>query len=503
MTRQHSGNTTSDRSSLGRLAVRNAVWLTLFSYASQFIAFGATIILTRKLGPQVFGVLALGMFWSSLLNLRTKSGIGQAAIRQPVLDGELLGTLYALDGGLAVGSFALCAIAATVLAKTGHAAEALVVIVSAVVENVTAVIGPLGMALEKELQLSRVTLVSLLSTTCAYGVGIALAYAGGGIWSLLVMNIITNTAAIAAVYGICKRRLPHVFRLPWRFSRPMAKTLLKQGTPVGLANASVTTIVNQFDNMLIGTFVGTTTLGFYDRAYRTSQWPNTLLAASLQRVGFLTFAQVQDDRPRLTHAMRLCLWVLTTLGTPMALAITSGASDLVRILYGPEWNQSAFFLRFLVLYSFFSPFIGLSTSLAYVLGDIRMAVAIPAAQAAAIIIAGLPLTLWRGAMGTILAVGITIALGFGLSCRYIFRQLPLLPGEVFGRPLLAIGVASLVILFVFRLPGWGDLPSPWRLAATVAASAGTYVGSLLALCPSEMIERTRYLIKTFRGARNS
>lgn len=117
----------------------------------------------------------------------------------------------------------------------------------------------------------------------------------------------------------------------------------------------VVTVMNQFDNFLIGTFVGATTLGFYDRAYRTSQWPNILLTAALIRVGYLTFAKVQNDIPRLTHAVRLCIWVITTLGTPMALAIFFSAPDLVTVLYTEKWLPSAPFFALLgALFAYFA-----------------------------------------------------------------------------------------------------------------------------------------------------
>jgi PST family polysaccharide transporter len=117
--------------------------------------------------------------------------------------------------------------------------------------------------------------------------------------------------------------------------------LLQQGIPVGLANQGQATIVNQFDNFLIGTFVSPVTLGYYDRAYRLSQWPNVLLTQVLSRIGFLTFAKVQDDLPRLTHAMRLSLWVVTTVGLPIALILALGAAEIVEVLYGPSWATSS------------------------------------------------------------------------------------------------------------------------------------------------------------------
>ncbi len=490
---------TASGSSIGRIAVRSTVWLTIFAYAGQLVAFVATIVLTRELGPQVFGLLALGTFWSSLLNLRTKFGLGQAAIRQPALDGELLGTVYRLDLVLAGGSVTLSLLGALVLFWTGHAPEiSIIVVVSVIASNAIAVVSPFGLALEKEIQLSRLTLLALFSAVMSYGTAILLAKAGWGFWSLLVVNVITALIAVIGVYILCKRRLPWVFDIQRRFTRPMAGRLIRQGIPAGLSSEAILTIVNQFDNYLIGTFVGTATLGFYDRAYRTAQWPNVLLTAALARVGFLTFARLQDDLPRLAHAMRLCIWVLTTLGTPMTLALFFGARELVELLYTAAWLPSAFFLRFLVVYSLISPFISLGSSLAYARGHIRTTVLITATQAISIVVIGPVLTLWQGATGTVVAVGITIAIGFTLSCRYIFRQLPLSFTGTFGPPLLSAVVASAVTLLVFRTPGWGSLPTLARLILSTLASAGVYLVCVIALRPTEMTERLRYLLKMFR-----
>ena len=69
------------------------------------------------------------------------------------------------------------------------------------------------------------------------------------------------------------------------------------------------------------------------------------------RVGFLTYSKVQNDLPRQTHAVRLSVWVLSTLGIPITLLLVFGAPDIVYLLYGPTWSESAVYLRFLAIYS--------------------------------------------------------------------------------------------------------------------------------------------------------
>ncbi|CAG0936779.1 Lipopolysaccharide biosynthesis protein WzxC [Thermoflexales bacterium] len=493
---------TSNSPSIGRLAVRNTVWLTILSYAAQFIAFGATIILTRFLGPKVFGLLAIGLFWSSLLSLRSKLGLTQASIRQPELNGELLGTYYVLDLSVTGLSLILGVGLAVIFSQTIYGSEptvGLIIVVMLIVESLPALVNPLGLALERELQLSRLTLVYLVSTIISYALAIILALVGAGLWSLLGMNIANAIITLVGTYVVCRWRLPQVFHLHWRFSRPMARRLLKQGVPMGLANMGTTNIVNQYDNFLIGTFVNPTMLGFYDRAYRLSQWPNVLLTQVLSRVGFITFARVQNDLPRLTHAMRLSLWVITTLGVPIALMLAFGASEVVEILYGPAWFVSSFFLRFLAVYTLFSPFISLAGSLAYALGNIRMTVWITGAQVITILSVATFLTLAFGAVGTVLGVGVTVAIGFVISTLYIFRRLPLSARATFGAPLLAVSIASAVTLFVMSQSGWHELTPLIRLIIIGCTSSGLYLISVVVLDPQEMLARVRYVTRTFRG----
>ena len=147
-----------DRLPLGRLAVRNTVWLTLFFFASQFVSFAAVIILTRLLGPRVFGMFAMGAFWASVLALRPKFALNYAALRQPTLDGNLLGSFFGLDIILSSGSVLLGVIAAILLPRLGYPSEvSIVVLVLMICEFLPALFGPFGLALEKELQLSRTT----------------------------------------------------------------------------------------------------------------------------------------------------------------------------------------------------------------------------------------------------------------------------------------------------------------------------------------------------------
>ena len=476
--------------------MRSTVWVGLGTYLNQGIGFVSTLVMTRLLSPEVFGFFSMAIFWTTLLNLRTKSGLSYAAIRQPASDGDLLGTYWVLDILGVASSLALSVAAAFALSRFGYRSEVtlgLVVLMAA--DGITVLVSPLGMILEKEMQVSRLTLVSLLASIVAYGIAIYLAATGAGIWSLIAVNAVSSLVALAGVYWVCRQRWPLAFKWHWRFSRTLADQLLRQGLPTGLSLTALGSIVMQFDNFLIGTFVGYATLGFYDRAYRIASWPNLLLTMIVSRIGFLTFAKVQNDPPRLTHAVRLSLWVLTTLGIPLALFLFFGASDIVQILYGGKWSQSAFFLRFLTIYSLVWPFVSVGFWLSVALGHTRTTTFLTATQAIALVVLATPLTLKWGAMGTIAGVGLTMALAFSLSCAYIFRQVSLSFVATFGPAAIAGLIAAGVLLASRQFAVWGQLAPLVRLVATGLIGPSAFILVLLALRPKEMIERLRYLMQ--------
>ncbi len=479
---------------LARQAVRSTIWVTLGTYLNQLIGFVSVLIMTRLLTPEVFGWYSLATFWSMLLSVRAKLGLNYAAIRQPTTDGKLLGTYTVLEVIAAVSSLGLSILTGLILLALGTASEvvtALIVLVT--VECLGVLAYPFSMALEKELQVSRLTLVGLIAATVAYAVAIGLALAGVGLWSLLAINCITSLISIIGIYRVCRQRHPQVFQFKWRYDRTLAKRLLADGVPTGLSLAALGNIVSQFDNFLIGTFVGYATLGYYDRAYRIAHWPNLLLTVVITRIGFLTFARVQNDPPRLTHAMRLSLWVLTTLGIPMALFLLFAAPDVVLVLYGPTWSESAYYLRFLTIYSLVSPFISTGFWLAVALGHRRTLMSFTGTQAALLIFLGTLFTLRWGVLGTILAVSITMIVAFSMSSYYVFRHVQLTVREVYAAPSLGLVVSLATIGFAYQLPAWDALSSFVRLGLTGLLSAGIYLATIFLAQPHEMRERVGYV----------
>jgi PST family polysaccharide transporter len=326
-------------------------------------------------------------------------------------------------------------------------------------------------------------------------VAIVLALSGHGLWSLLAINMVVTVVSLAGLGWVGRRHLARPGG--WRFDPALARDLARQGLPTGLAVTALAAIVTQFDDFLIGTFVDYATLGLYDRAFRIAHWPHLLLTMIVARVGFLAFVAVRDDPPRLTRAVGLALWTLSMLGPPIALVLFFAAPDIVGVLYGARWSASAGFLRVLTVYSLAWPYVSIGLWLAVALAHHRAALILTGAPALSLIAIGTPLTLSLGVSGTLIAVVATMLLAFALSCRYVFRQVQLDPRLTLAPPLVAIAVASAILLALTALGAWARLSSPGRIAGTAMVGPATYLLTLFALRREDMLAWTGYLRRAF------
>lgn len=493
------------QSPIARIALRGTVWVTVGNYAYQVIGFVALLYLRRLLAPEMFGLFDLATFWVALLGVRNKIGLSFAALRQTATDGRTLGTIFVIDlvTGLLGMAIALLAIG-PLTAQFGYSGELLLAISMVAFAELIAVFGtPAAIALEKELQISRNQLVSLASYALGYAVAIGLALAGYRLTSLVSIGLVTAATGVVLSWMMCIRRLPHVLHDRWRFDGQIARELLRDGLTTGLTLTLLTTIVNQFDNFLNATYVSTAIQGYYGNAYKIANWPTVLLAVVIARVGYNVMTRVKDDKPRLTHTVRLSLWLMCVLGGPLALALGLGAEDLLEVLYpGGKWAASAQFLRPLAATSLANTFMGIGYWLSVALGHRRFTVILSVVQATCLLIGGSVLVRLQGVNGTLMAVGLASLCGLIMSQLFVRRVVDLRLRDVFAAPALAALGAAVAHQALFAVSlNMTNIGAPLaRLLISSTLIFGVFWLIMALIRREDSINNVRYLINTWRGS---
>lgn len=481
--------------SLGQRAVRGTAIVLASSYTNMGMAFVASILLTRLLAPEDFGVIALAGFFFSLFDLRNKMGLDFAFMHRRPDSDDLLATHLGLQVALSVGSVVIALIAAPILRWTGYEPRMVVMLVALSLAGLLEAAGTTPrVTLEKELIFARSTVVITGSLFLAHLAAIILAWRGAGIWSLYVQIAGNALFSTVGFWKISRLKVPRAF------NGQIARWMLKYGLVMSVG-AIATVILLQFDYFLVGTFVSTAMLGYYERAYKIAQWPTGLVTHIVSRTALPIYAKLQDDRPRLSEAFNMTLWLITTVALPIALAIFAAAPDFVALLFGERWLPSAPLLRFLIVYSVLRPLLDDTGALFTAIGKPRRISTVLAAQALILIIAATPLTFQFGAIGTAVGVGLAFIAGIFLAYRFLTREIDLSLISAFRTPAAGI-IAGLAAWWgVTRWTGLLELPIFLRVIVQGGVAAGAFYAVVLLMDGRILVSRVRMVWRLFSGHR--
>ena len=120
-------------------------------------------------------------------------------------------------------------------------------------------------------------------------VGIALAYAGAGIWALVIQNLLNTTIACIVMWFTVKwhprfvcnlRRIKELFSYGWKI----------------LVSGLIDTLYQDLRSLVIGKKYAADTLGYYNRGKQFPQFIINAINSTLQSVMLPAMSAKQDDK---------------------------------------------------------------------------------------------------------------------------------------------------------------------------------------------------------------
>ncbi len=481
---------------IGTRAVRGTIFVALGQYATMLISFGATIALARLLEPEDFGIFALAYFFFTLLDVTNKLGFDFSLMHRRDVTGATLPTHFACVTFVSIVSLLIMAIAAFMLPRLGYDAQiGRALLVLAVFGSVQATGITSRTVLEKELRFQRTVPLTTIAFLVANLAAIYLAWAGWGPWSLVAREGI-NLTLLALGMGISS---PWAFwKTALSFDQGIARWFLRYGLRVTLGSIATTALL-QFDNFLVGSLIGVTALGFYDRAYRLATLPTGLVTHIASRVSLPVYAQVQNDQPRLSFAFRLTLEAILALSLPAALVLFAAAPEVVALLLGDRWLPSVPLLRLLAVYMVLRPLQDDVGALFSATGRPGTMSLILVLEALALVIVATPLTIVFGSTGTALGVDVAFALGVVIAYWRIRKSVDLAYTQIF-LPFVVPTLAGLAAWFALvTIVDLGTLNALVRFIIITVAVLTVYGGLLAAIDRHRIKQRAVYLWNLARG----
>ncbi len=327
-------------------AIHGVLWLGSQRIGDRILGQVFSIILVRLLVPRDYGLIAMASVFSGLLQLFTHMGISSAIIQRRDLDDEYLSTAFWANLGVGIVLFTLAAASSKFLGifLREPLAGTLVIFLSCrfVIEATS--ITQLAL-ISRHLRYRALSFRAWVATIVGGVIGIGMAYAGMGVWSLVGQTLGTSTTATIAMHQATGWRPKFVFS--WRkfadlfsFSGPL---LLSRFFGYSIRNV---------DNLLIGRYLGSVALGFYALAYTVFLIPVVDIGFPVSQVLFSSLSRVQEDADRLKRGFLLATKYVTMIALPMMVGLSLVAPLLVEILFGRKWLPAAPVMSILALAGF-------------------------------------------------------------------------------------------------------------------------------------------------------
>ncbi|MBI2382593.1 MAG: lipopolysaccharide biosynthesis protein [Gammaproteobacteria bacterium] len=328
---------------LASSSARNWGVTVLAKSGAHGIQFASLVITARLLTPADFGLFAMIMAVIGIAGLFRDLGLSTATIRIPRLTSEQANTLFWINAcsGLAV---ALLVCAAAPLVASFYDDPRIAPIAAALSLNFFfgGLAAQHGALLQRGLRFGALASIRVLTAVSSGGLAVALALAGFGIWALVWSGIASGALGAWLNWRAC----------PWRPGRPRFDRSAREAVSFGgymMVFGFLNFVARNLHNVLMGAMWGPATVGLYNRAHGFMTTLVSYLLEPLSTVTPPTLSRLASEPAAFSgHYYRMAT-ALTLLSAPLSAVLVLLADDIVAVLFGPQWHDSAALLKTLAI----------------------------------------------------------------------------------------------------------------------------------------------------------
>ena len=293
---------------------------------------GLGVVLARILPPKEFGVYSVGLGIVIVADIISSGGMFQALLQRKDLRPEDEGTGFALQlmAALMLGS---------VLVVSGPYAErffnmpglgSLIQLQSIGLLLRTFSLLP-ATRLQRRLAFDRLAFSDVTGRLVGGLVAVVFGLQGFGAFSLTAGSLTTAGLTTGMNWFFASGRIP------MKFSRESARTLLGFGTGM-LFIRVCNDLSRRVDVFIIGRQFGAEVVGLYQRAYQLMTIPLFQFTNTINQVLFPVMARVQDDDTRFRKGFLGSVALSGMVAFPMLTLLWTAGDILIPFLYGPRWQ---------------------------------------------------------------------------------------------------------------------------------------------------------------------
>lgn len=478
--------------SLAHRTVISASWNISVSILGIGVLFARSVLLARLLPVDVFGVYAGAISLLVILALVPSFGMGGAFLHRAAetQDEETAAAVHFTLKILFTAAWVAVMLPAAMLLATGPTRTALLVLtVTMAVEELAQT--PRLMLMRRVVH-RRLAVLQLLDILLTTGISVGLALMGAGLWALLATDVVGAALSVALLY---------LWRPVWHPRLAWVPSVIKYYLSFGSRNFVAGVLLrslDELDDLWTRVYLGATALGYYSRAFTFATYPRRILAAPINLVAGGTYAELKDERQRLSQAFFRSNAFLVRSGFLLAGILALVAPEFIRLVLGDRWLPMLEAFRLMLVFTMLDPLRHTISDLFVAVGKPEQVLQVRLVQLglliAGLVILGPPL----GIAGVALAVNVMLAAGIVILLWQAQRYVDFSSVRMFLVPslalLLGLGAGSGAALLLPQ-----DV-SDWQSGLVKMMAFGSaYLVVLLALEYRTFVDVSRPVIHILRS----
>ena len=326
-------------SDLKKDTLKGVKWTAFERISMQGMQFLIGVLLARLLDPSDFGIIGMMAIFITLSNTFVDGGFSNALIRKIDCDEKDYSTAFYFNIVVGIVCYALLFLSSPFIAdffNTPILSYLLKVLAITLFINSLSVVHIAKLSREINFKVqAQATFVGVLLSGI---LGIALAYMGYGVWSLVFQQVANSTIKVIIIW----------MKTHWKplmvFSKESFKALFGYGSKILVSNL-IGTLYSQMSTIIIGKSYTTSELGYYSRGQQFAHLPTVTITDVLGKVTFPILSRYQNDDQKLVPIYRKYISITSMVIFFCMTLLASLAKPIVLVLLSEKWESSVIFFQ--------------------------------------------------------------------------------------------------------------------------------------------------------------
>jgi len=337
-------------------------WTFIERFSIQFVTFFIGLVVARLLTPADYGIVGILSIFMTVSNVLIDGGIGNALVRKPDASEEDYYTAFYYNLTISI----VCAVSLFFCSSliAGYFNQP---ILSSITKwmSLELVLGSLGMIpgtkLYKNLEFKTLAKINFICAVISGLVGLAVAYAGGGVWALVIQGLVSITL------GMCLKWIYNPCKLLFSFSRDSFRQLFGYGSKLTISSL-LNTVYAEMTTFVIGKYYSASSLGNYTRGKSMASLPINIINEVVGKVTFPILAKIQDDDEHLIKIYREYIALIMMAVVFVCMLMAALAKPMILFLLTEKWVAAIVFVQIFAFAIMFDPICSLNLNLLQVKG---------------------------------------------------------------------------------------------------------------------------------------